>query len=83
MDFYIEVLGKLMLDAVTLLARIAGVGWMRFALVGFGIGDGAAIFVVFIGIVFTLTLGTVHHIDARVASVYRLTRACWALVGDR
>jgi NitT/TauT family transport system permease protein len=59
--FYIGVLGKLMLLAVTLLAPIAPVAWIPFALVAFGIGDGAAIFVVFIGIVFTLTLGTVHH----------------------
>jgi NitT/TauT family transport system permease protein len=50
-----------MLPAVTLLAPIAPVAWIPFALVAFGIGDGAAIFVVFIGIVFTLTLGTVHH----------------------
>jgi NitT/TauT family transport system permease protein len=59
--FYIGVFGKLMLPAVTLLAPIAPVAWIPFALVAFGIGDGAAIFVVFIGIVFTLTLGTVHH----------------------
>jgi NitT/TauT family transport system permease protein len=59
--FYIDVFGKLMLPAVTLLAPIAPVAWIPFALVAFGIGDGAAIFVVFIGIVFTLTLGTVHH----------------------
>ena len=59
--FYIDVFGKLILPAVTLLAPIAPVAWIPFALVAFGIGDGAAIFVVFIGIVFTLTLGTVHH----------------------
>jgi NitT/TauT family transport system permease protein len=59
--FYIGVFGKLMLPAVTLLAPIGPVAWIPFALVAFGIGDGAAIFVVFIGIVFTLTLGTVHH----------------------
>src|SRR5215510_4262778 len=59
--FYVTVFGKLMLPAVTLLAPIAPVAWIPFALVEFGIGDGAAILVVFIGIVFTLTLGTVHH----------------------
>jgi NitT/TauT family transport system permease protein len=59
---YVDVFGKLMLPAVTLLAPIAPVAWIPFALVAFGIGDGAAIFVVFIGIVFTLTLGTVNHI---------------------
>jgi NitT/TauT family transport system permease protein len=38
-------------------------------LLAFGIGDGAAIFVVFIGIVFTLTLGTVNH-STHVDQVY-------------
>jgi NitT/TauT family transport system permease protein len=59
--FYIDVFGKLMLPAVTLLAPIAPVAWIPFALVAFGIGDGAAIFVVFISVVFTLTLGTVNN----------------------
>jgi ABC-type nitrate/sulfonate/bicarbonate transport system permease component len=59
--FYIKPIGKLTLPTVTLLAPIAPVAWIPFALVAFGIGDGAAIFVVFIGSIFTLTLGTVHH----------------------
>src|SRR5262245_51385046 len=59
--FYVGVFGKLTLPTMTLLAPIAPVTWIPFALVAFGIGDGAAIFVVFIGIVFTLTLGTVNH----------------------
>jgi NitT/TauT family transport system permease protein len=67
--FYIGVFGKLTLPTITLLAPIAPVAWIPFALVAFGIGDGAAIFVVFIGIVFTLTLGTVNHM-ANVDQVY-------------
>src|SRR6266540_1014097 len=59
--FYITTIGKLTLPTVTLFAPIAPVAWIPFALVAFGIGDGAAIFVVFIGSIFTLTLGTVNH----------------------
>jgi hypothetical protein len=46
---------------VTLLAPIASVAWIPLAIFAFGIGDGAAIFVVFISVVFTLTLGTVNN----------------------
>jgi NitT/TauT family transport system permease protein len=53
----------LTLPTITLLAPIAPVVWIRYALVAFGIGDGAAIFVVFIGIVFTLTLGAGNHMN--------------------
>ena len=46
---------------MTLLAPIASVAWIPLAIFAFGIGDGAAIFVVFISVVFTLTLGTVNN----------------------
>ena len=59
--FYIDVFGKLMLPAITLLAPVAPVAWIPLAIFAFGIGDGAAIFVVFISVVFTLTLGTVNN----------------------
>jgi ABC-type nitrate/sulfonate/bicarbonate transport system permease component len=64
--FYFNIFGKLTLPTVTLLAPIASVAWIPLAIFAFGIGDGAAIFVVFISIVFTLTLGTVnnmHNVD--------------------
>ena len=60
--FYTTIFGKLMLPAVTLFAPIAPVAWIPFTLVAFGISNGAAIFVVFIGSVFTLCLRTVHHL---------------------
>jgi len=50
---------KLTLPTVTLLAPIAPVAWIPLAIVAFGIGDWSAIFVVFVGIYFTLTLATV------------------------
>jgi NitT/TauT family transport system permease protein len=57
--FYFEIVRKLTLPMVTLLAPIAPVAWIPLAIVAFGIGDWSAIFVVFVGIYFTLTLATV------------------------
>lgn len=60
---YFKLFGKLVLPTITLLAPIAPIAWIPFAIMAFGVGDGAAIFVVFIGLFFTLTLGTVNCID--------------------
>ena len=57
--FYFPVIRKLTMPTVTLLAPIAPVAWIPLAIVAFGIGDWSAIFVVFVGIYFTLTLATV------------------------
>src|SRR5262245_35348325 len=57
--FYFGIVRKLTLPTVTLLAPIAPVAWIPLAIVAFGIGDWSAIFVVFVGIYFTLTLATV------------------------
>jgi NitT/TauT family transport system permease protein len=59
---YFDLFGKLTLPMITLLAPIAPIAWIPFAIMAFGIGDGAAIFVVFIGIFFLLTLATVNAI---------------------
>ena len=78
--FSLRVFHKLTYPVITLLAPIAPVAWIPFALVAFGIGDGAAIFVVFVGIFFVLELAAVssmnnvdqHHIDtARVLGASR------------
>lgn len=64
--FYFEIFGKLTLPTITLMAPIASVAWIPLAIFAFGVGDRAAIFVVFVSVVFTLTLGTVnnmHHVD--------------------
>lgn len=60
---YFKVFGKLTLPVITLLAPIAPIAWIPFAILVFGIGDISAIFVVFIGLFFTLTLGTVNCIN--------------------
>ena len=61
--FYLGVFRKLSFPTIRLLAPIAPVAWIPFALVAFGIGDVTAIFVVFVGIVFTLTLATVNNMN--------------------
>jgi ABC-type nitrate/sulfonate/bicarbonate transport system permease component len=64
--FYFDIFGKLTLPTITLLAPIASVAWIPLAIFAFGVGDRAAIFIVFISVVFTLTLGTVNnmqHVD--------------------
>jgi NitT/TauT family transport system permease protein len=60
---YFKIFGKLTLPVMTLLAPIAPVAWIPLAILAFGIGDGAAIFVVFIGIFFILSLATVSSIQ--------------------
>jgi NitT/TauT family transport system permease protein len=60
---YFRLVGKLTLPVITLLAPIAPIAWIPFAIMAFGIGDGASVFVVFIGIFFLLTLATVNAIE--------------------
>ncbi|HEY9696720.1 MAG TPA: ABC transporter permease [Trichocoleus sp.] len=66
---YFKIFGKLTLPVMTLLAPIAPVAWIPLAILAFGIGDSAAIFVVFVGIFFILTLGTINSIN-KVDQVY-------------
>ena len=86
--FSLRVFHKLTYPAITLLAPIAPVAWIPFALVAFGIGDGAAIFVVFVGIFFVLELAAVnsmknvdqHYIDtARVLGASR-RQVMWRVI---
>jgi NitT/TauT family transport system permease protein len=58
--FYVSLFSKLTLPTITLLSPIAPIAWLPLAIVVFGIGDGAAIFVVFIGLFFVLTLAVVN-----------------------
>jgi NitT/TauT family transport system permease protein len=54
---------NLFLPTITILASVAPIGWLPFALVLFGIGDVAATMVVFLGLVFVLTVAVVHSLD--------------------
>jgi NitT/TauT family transport system permease protein len=61
---YWRLLGKLVLPTVTLLAPVSPVAWLPVAIFLFGIGNGPAIFMVFIALFFTMTLATITQIDS-------------------
>src|SRR3954454_18009449 len=61
---YCALFGKLVLPTVTLLAPVSPVAWLPVAIFLFGIGNGPAIFMVFIALFFTMTLSTIAQIDA-------------------
>jgi NitT/TauT family transport system permease protein len=59
--FYLRIFRNLTFPTITMLAPIAPAAWIPLAILAFGMGDGAAIFVVFVGIYFTLTLATLNN----------------------
>ena len=61
---YNNLFGKLTLPTVTLLAPVSAVAWLPVAVFLFGIGNGPAIFMVFIALFFTMTLATITEIDS-------------------
>ncbi|MFD9663095.1 ABC transporter permease [Rhodococcus sp. NPDC059968] len=54
---------KLVLPTLTLLAPISPMAWLPVAIFLFGIGDRPAIFMVFIGVYFVMTLATITEIN--------------------
>jgi NitT/TauT family transport system permease protein len=61
---YYGLFGKLVLPTLTLLAPVSPVAWLPVAIFLFGIGNGPAIFMVFIALFFTMTLATITQIDS-------------------
>lgn len=61
---YFSLFEKLTLPTVTLLAPVSPVAWLPVAIFLFGIGNGPAIFMVFIALFFTMTLATITQIDS-------------------
>jgi NitT/TauT family transport system permease protein len=61
---YFRVVEKLTLPTVTLLAPVSPIAWLPVAVFLFGIGNGPAIFMVFIALFFTMTLATITQIDS-------------------
>ncbi|BBX16714.1 ABC transporter permease [Mycolicibacterium duvalii] len=53
----------LVLPTITLLAPISPIAWLPVSIFLFGIGDGPAIFMVFIGVYFVMTLATIGLIN--------------------
>lgn len=59
---YVKVIGRLLMPTLTLLAPISPVAWLPVAIFLFGIGNGPAVFMVFIGVFFIMTMATVSQI---------------------
>src|SRR5207248_7776203 len=60
---YFTLLEKLTLPTVTLLAPVSPVAWLPVAIFLFGIGNGPAIFMVFVALFFHMILATITQID--------------------
>lgn len=60
----VRLVDRLVLPTLTLLAPISAVAWLPVAIFLFGIGNGPAIFLVFVGIFFIMTIATVAQINA-------------------
>jgi NitT/TauT family transport system permease protein len=59
----VRLFGNLTLPMVTLLTPISPVAWLPVAIFAFGIGNAAAVFLVFIALFFIMTLATITEID--------------------
>lgn len=64
------IVNRLALPLVTLLAPISPMAWLPIAIFIFGVGDRPAIFMVFIGVYFMMTLATIADING-VSTTYR------------
>jgi NitT/TauT family transport system permease protein len=60
---YFALVERLALPTITLLAPVSPVAWLPIAIFLFGIGNKPAIFMVFIALVFTMTIATTAQID--------------------
>lgn len=58
-----KIFNRLTLPMLTLLAPISPVAWLPVAIFLFGIGNGPAVFMVFIGVYFVMTLATISEIE--------------------
>lgn len=61
---------RLIQPMVTLLAPISPIAWLPISIFVFGVGNGPAVFMVFIGVYFMMTLSTIADING-VSSTYR------------
>lgn len=58
-----RIVNRLTLPTLTLLAPISPIAWLPVAIFLFGIGNAPAVFLVFIGVFFVMTLATVSQIE--------------------
>ena len=61
---YFKLFERLTLPTVTLLAPVSPVAWLPVAIFLFGIGNGPAIFMVVVALLFHMVLATINQIDA-------------------
>ncbi|HYZ24076.1 MAG TPA: ABC transporter permease [Rhodopila sp.] len=60
---YFRLFGRLTLPTITLLAPVSPIAWLPVAIFLFGIGNGPAIFMVVIALLFHMALATINQID--------------------
>ncbi|MEZ0356019.1 ABC transporter permease [Mycobacterium sp. SA01] len=68
----------LVLPTITLLAPISPIAWLPVAIFLFGIGNGPAVFMVFIGVYFVMTLATIALINDVPATYINVARTMGA-----
>lgn len=59
---YFKLVGRLVIPTITMLAPISPIAWLPVAIFLFGIGNAPAVFLVFVGVFFIMTLATVTEI---------------------
>ncbi len=60
---YFRIFGRLTLPTITLLAPVSPIAWLPVAIFLFGIGNGPAVFMVVIALLFHMVLATINQID--------------------
>jgi NitT/TauT family transport system permease protein len=60
---YFKLFGKLTLPTVLLLAPVSPIAWLPVAIFLFGIGNGPAVFMVVVALLFHMVLATINQID--------------------
>jgi NitT/TauT family transport system permease protein len=73
-----RVLRGLVLPTLTLLAPISPIAWLPVAIFLFGIGNGPAVFMVFVGVYFVMTLATISQINGVSETYLNLARTMGA-----
>lgn len=68
---------RIVLPIIQLFAPIAPIAWISIALVLFGIGNKTAIFIVFMGVFFSLTLTTVKAIENTPKRMLYISKNLW------
>jgi NitT/TauT family transport system permease protein len=77
-----RVVRGLVLPTLTLLAPISPIAWLPVSIFLFGIGNGPAVFMVFVGVYFVMTLATISQINDVSATHLNVARTMGASKGQ-